>query len=372
MNCTQDTHAMATAKWIARQSPKGADIATKELDSHLEQQVDVSAPESFQKIRLAMRDMAIRALEEIRRKNRAVIENALSVGQRFLETKQGLKRLEYKIFLGEIGWSIVKANKYAKLAKTFADFSLDQIEQLELTTLFSLCLPKYSDLVEKLHSIPQLTQQKLEQLMKEFCQQSKPRLTKPVSGWKPVPGGGRCYQFVAHDDELGVSIERHAQKKAVLPVQVVKEAMLLLDRQEIIDQQNHPALIQADSCRLQECENWEEIESYIKCGGSAAGDCPSVATRRHRTRFAKAVKSWAEPEKQQLVSKLAAHLNKNPQHLRSLTWIPAQLLLKALFASSLEKKLFPTTAAYNPYPRGAAGARKNWEAMQARNAPSVP
>lgn len=330
-------------------------IATNQLISQLEQQSNRIAPESFQAIRMALRGIAVQALEEVERRNRIAIESVLSIGQQFLEIKQGLKRLEYKIFLGEVGWSMVKANKYAKLTKTFVGFSLEQIGQLELATLFLLCLPKYGELVEKLRSIPALTQLVVERMMKEVRPQSKPKQVK--EGWqRDESGGGRHYAVNLYHEEAAIAVEKQAASEGVLPTKIIAEAVLM--RQQVVEnklvQQKQQAeekfWLEIETAKLQQCDSWSEIESTVKCD---------------RTHFNKIVRNWSESEKQQLISKLVAHLNKKPDHLRSLVWVPARLLIEALFASSLKSKLFPTTPKYDPYARSAAGARSNWKAVLA-------
>jgi hypothetical protein len=182
-------------------------------------------PSSQESIRVGLRDVASENALVIKQLAQKAVEQALQMGKRLLQMNNDLKRKEYKVFLQFIGWTTHKARKYINLAKTFADFELSQLAPIELTTLLSLTASRYLEVVEKLREMPDLTQQKVEQLMKQCRDRKKPSV-QYGSGWKQCrSGGGRYYNILLHDEHTGMSIEQQAQNEGVLPHKIIADAV---------------------------------------------------------------------------------------------------------------------------------------------------
>lgn len=201
---------------------------------------------------------------------RAVVEQAFTVGRTLSQAKQNLKRSEYKLFLAQPGWTVIKANKYLKLVKTFEGFSLDQLGRLSLDTLFTLCGSRYQKLVAKLRELPKLTQTLVEQLMKEYRLARVRKPQESVTGWKRNrSGGGRHYQILLHDEETGIKIEQIAQEQQVLPQRVIKEAIALY-----VPSQVNPDL------KLLVLQNWQEFAEQVGRDSASGAKASAVSAAR--------------------------------------------------------------------------------------------
>ena len=182
-------------------------------------------PSSPESIRVGLRDVASENAIAIKQLAQKAVEQALQMGKRLRQMNNDLKRKEYGVFLQFIGWTTHKARKYINLAKTFDGFSPSQLAPIELTTLLSLTASRYLEVVEKLQEIPDITQQKVEQLMKQSRQQKKPSV-QYGSGWKQCrSGGGRYYNLLLHDEHTGMLIEQQAQSEGVLPHKIIADAV---------------------------------------------------------------------------------------------------------------------------------------------------
>jgi len=190
-------------------------------------QIPSPTQELLQSIRIGWRDVAGETARNIQRLSQATVEHALEMGRQLWRMQRDLKRKEYSTFLSVLGWASAKARKFIHLAKTFAGFKPSQLIGIEITTLLSLCQSRYSTLVEQLREVEDITQQLVEQLIKET---KKPRIPKqdPISGWKQNrSGGARRYEVILHDESTGLSIEQQAEAEAILPHKVIEEAVAL-------------------------------------------------------------------------------------------------------------------------------------------------
>lgn len=206
MNSTFDTQAIATA----------------ELNSHLEQQIQEIAPETDP-------DAA-----RIRLIKRHQVREAINEGEYFWRKKQSFPKLkDFRTWLEQQRFTWKDACRHIKLYEVFTTFPLDQISWLSLDTLYALCQPKYKELLERMQCSGVWWDTQVQELMKQVrscVKKIKPKVElQPASGWKRMPsGGGRYYVLNLHDDKLGVLIETYSQKKNWLPSKVIEEAMLSL------------------------------------------------------------------------------------------------------------------------------------------------
>lgn len=185
-------------------------------------------PAVLESIRVGLRNVAFENAQSIRKLAQGTVEQALQMGHELWRMNIDLKRKEYKAFLGVLGWTTTKARKYINLAKTFDGFELSKLAGIELTTLFSLTTSRYQKVVTTLREIPDITQELVEQLMKQSRSPRKP-LRNPISGWKQSrSGGGRYYNVLLHDERTGLLIEEQAEAEGILPQQVIAQAVALL------------------------------------------------------------------------------------------------------------------------------------------------
>jgi len=184
-------------------------------------------PSVFHGIRTCFHSVVFQVAQNIEQAAKLTVEAAIQIGKILLRMKTDLKRKEYKIFLGEPGWTTAKANKYIKLAKTFDGFELSQLIKIELTTLFSLCAKTYQCVVDQLRDMQQITQDVVERLMKESRPPRKPRQqSSPGSGWKQnANGGGRHYAITLYDEQTGIEIEKMALELGLLPQKIIAKAI---------------------------------------------------------------------------------------------------------------------------------------------------
>lgn len=290
-------------------------VASAELAQYIEQQAFQVAPESSQEVSSDFQSAVNKTVNNFLDSSQILVEQSFRMGQTLLRTKADLKRHEYKIFLEQIGWSSTKANKYAKLAQVFEGFVIGQLRQLELNTLFTLCQKTFEAVVQKLRSLPQITQTQIEQMIKEVRPPRVPR-QEPTSGWKQMPsGGGRYYNLLLHDEETGVLIEEQAQAEGLTQQHIVKEGVRLRANTKAQKAQQNSIWVEIDAQKINNSETWEDIEQVVACD---------------RNRFASVVKLFSEEAKQQLVHILAVHLQQQPDKLQSLIWLPVRLVIAAL------------------------------------------
>ena len=208
--------------------------ASIEPPQHIEVSEKAIAPQlpsptqdAIENIRTGLRDIANETAHNIQQLSQATVEQAIDIGQRLWRMQRNLKRKEYGAFLGVLGWATTKARKFINLAKVFDGFSPSQLIRVELTTLLSLCSKRYQQVMTALREIPEISQQMVEQLIKENRQVRAPK-QEPVSGWKQNRvGGTRRYEVILHDEKTAVSIEQQALSEEILPQKVIAEAVAL-------------------------------------------------------------------------------------------------------------------------------------------------
>jgi len=156
------------------------------------------------------------------------VSQALEIGQILWQIQQDLKRKEYNTFLGVLGWASTKARKFINLAKTFSEFESSRLSGIELTTLLSLCSKRYQEVVAQLQEMQDITQQLVEELLKENRRAPRKPKQDPISGWKQNRvSGGRYYNLLLHDEETGMLIEGQAESEGVVPQKIIAEAVVL-------------------------------------------------------------------------------------------------------------------------------------------------
>lgn len=176
---------------------------------------------ALNRIRVGLRDVAFKTAHQVQKLSQETVEQALEMGQLLWRMQRDLKRKEYGAFLSVLGWATAKARKFINLAKTFDVFEPSQLIGVELTTLRCLCSSRYSFVVARLRETQDITQQLVEQLIKET---RSPRKAKqdPISGWKRNrTGGTRRYEVILHDEATGLEIEQQASAEGILPQKVI-------------------------------------------------------------------------------------------------------------------------------------------------------
>lgn len=169
---------------------------------------------------------------KIRQRNRWRIKEALEDGEDFWRQKQQMGAKKFKQWVEKEEFNHATISKYIKLYETFANFPIEQIEWVDLNTLFSLCQPRYRELLEKLRSLPKWTEAKIQELMKQVREEKKAKKPQPQTeelgtGWRRLPGGGRALQLpLLHEDWLGALIEKVRCLKNITLTQLIKEMTL--------------------------------------------------------------------------------------------------------------------------------------------------
>lgn len=175
----------------------------------------------------------------IRQRNRWRIKEALEDGEEFRQLKQQMGAKKFRQWVEKEEFNYSATLKSIKLYETFAGFSLDRIECLDLSTLFTLCQLKYRELLEKLRqqslserSQSKWTEAEIQEQMKQVRSQKKAAKPQPQpeevgTGWRRVPGGGRALQLpLLHIDWLGALIEKVRKIENLTLVQLIKKMTL--------------------------------------------------------------------------------------------------------------------------------------------------
>jgi hypothetical protein len=194
----------------------------RELDHYIEQQAQTVAPEPVDSVAARLRSM-----------NHWQVKENLLRGEIYSQKKQSFKKLkEFKAWLEQQGFTWKNACKLIKLHETFSSFPLEQIEWVDISTLFALVQPKYQQLLQQMRSLPKWTDAQVQELMQGERQRQKVQKPQPQSqpqakkgtGWRQVPGGGRAYQLpLLHEDWLGVLIDKVRELKNQTLAQLVGE-----------------------------------------------------------------------------------------------------------------------------------------------------
>lgn len=162
-------------------------------------------------------------------------EGILRKAQLVAQMKLRLNRKEWGIWLREmLGWFGNEATQYLQVAKVFQDFDPAVFCDLEPFVILKLRTKRYALVVERLREELALTSQLVQDFIKELLpKQSKKKAEEPISGWKQTrSGGGRYYNVLLHDEQIGESIEQQAEAEQVLPQKVIAEAVALRAKQK--------------------------------------------------------------------------------------------------------------------------------------------
>ena len=169
---------------------------------------------------------------KIRQRNRWRIKEALEDGEEFWRQKQQMGAKKFKQWVEKEEFNYTAISKFIKLYEIFASFPLERIEWIDLNTLFSLCQPRYRELLEKLRSLPKWTEAKIQSLMKQVRSQKKAEKPQPQTeevgtGWRRLASGGRALQLpLLHEDWLSALIEKVRCLKNITLTQLIKEMTL--------------------------------------------------------------------------------------------------------------------------------------------------
>ena len=169
---------------------------------------------------------------KIRQRNRWRIKEALEDGEELWRQKQQMGAKKFKQWVEKEEFNYTAISKFIKLYEIFASFPLERIEWIDLNTLFSLCQPRYRELLEKLRSLPKWTEAKIQSLMKQVRSQKKAEKPQPQTeevgtGWRRLASGGRALQLpLLHEDWLSALIEKVRCLKNITLTQLIKEMTL--------------------------------------------------------------------------------------------------------------------------------------------------
>lgn len=116
-----------------------------------------------------------------------------------------------------------------EIARSFENFDLRLLVNLEPFTIFKLRSKRYAPVVAKLREQQVITSKVVQDLIKELLpKQSRKKLDEALSGWKQSRSGGtRYYNVILHDQNTGLSIQRQAEAEGILPQKVIAEAVAL-------------------------------------------------------------------------------------------------------------------------------------------------
>ena len=157
-------------------------------------------------------------------------ENLLQMAGWIQEKKSRLKRKEFNAFVKELlQWVGDEVRKYLDIAKAFDGFDLSRLVNLEPFTLLKLRSKRYAPVVEKLREQPVITPKIVHDLIGEVLPKlSRKKPIEAINGWKhSKSGGGRYYNVLLHNEEVGLLIEEQAQAEGILPQKVIAEAVAL-------------------------------------------------------------------------------------------------------------------------------------------------
>lgn len=332
-------------------------------------------------IRPVLRDIAFKTALDVRRLSAQTVEQALQMGRWLWRMQRDLKRKEYSVFLSLLGWASRKARKFINLAKTFDEFEPSRLFGVELTTLLSLTLGRYSSVVAQLQEVENISQELVERLIKEKRPPRKPN-GAPMPGWKQNESGGGRHYVALYDEETSLSIQRQAASEGILAQRVIAEAVALREHRqaqpsvsEIKKQYQEELKAAVDEMRNCQIEMQRQIierdrriaeleaqlDSKVQTQNMANNDAGSpeqesapaptaepqpdseplhaytewesfaTAVGFDRSRFIGVVKHWSSSERATLPPLLAAYLEAHPGAFdETLSWVSPNLLKAAL------------------------------------------
>jgi hypothetical protein len=137
---------------------------------------------------------------------------------------------EYKKQLAKYGWK-GEEKRYLKIAKVFEKFSPQDLAQIEPATIFLLAneSKRYQAIFEQLLDLPEITQNRLRELIKEQQKTKQPKPEKP-SIWRRTSNGRRYCQIPPiheEDERTGVALQKMMDEEGLTAQQIVAEAIAL-------------------------------------------------------------------------------------------------------------------------------------------------
>lgn len=234
----------------------------------------------------------------------------------------GERLWEYNEILRRAGYSKSAADKLILLAETFYNFPTKNLRFIKEATLFKLCKPVYSDIVDQMRERTDLTEAMVQEWIKEVKEPKKKRVPKPQeikTGWQENKEGENKSYAVVQDEETGKAIEELAKTKNTTPQELTKQAIAEYQLRHIQSAEDYWNA-ELDSAAIAEATTWEDVER---------------AVNKDKNRFVRAIKNWAQEKKDRVTETLAAFLSENPHSLTDLVWLPTSLVIKALLRSLL-------------------------------------
>ena len=137
---------------------------------------------------------------------------------------------EYKKQLAKYGWK-GEEKRYLKIAKVFEKFSPQDLSQIEPATIFLLAneSKKYQAIFEQLLDLPEITQNRLRELIQEQQKTKQPKPEKP-SIWRRTSNGRRYCQIPPiheEDERTGITLQKMMDEEGLTAQQIVAEAIAL-------------------------------------------------------------------------------------------------------------------------------------------------
>ncbi|MBW4512490.1 MAG: hypothetical protein KME64_39270 [Scytonematopsis contorta HA4267-MV1] len=191
-------------------------IAQAEFEEYLEHQV--------QSLTLVGKvEFDIKPLEE-------ATENIVQHAQWLAHHKKHLNKLDFKQLIRLHGWSNKEEKRYLKVGVAFANFSPQQLKQIEPATIYQLAnqSKKYQEVIEQLQDLPEINQAVVRGLMES---QRKVRVSKQEKSsiWRLNPDGIRYVQVPPiHEQETGVQLQEMMEKLGKTAQAVITDAVQIL------------------------------------------------------------------------------------------------------------------------------------------------
>ncbi len=317
--------------------------SSSELRDHPESQPALTAPSLHS-------NCQVFTLDSIRQNVLNQIEATLRIGRDWLEAKEKYtRRKEFTKFQAEQPITPAEGRKAMKVYEQFGnDWEQERLLIVNgVVSLYTLCHPKFAEVVRQLREAANLTKEFVKNLVKEVrdaakVERKKKPLTDPArSGWRQDPsGGGRHYQLPPmYNEEAAMKVEAMAQERGVRAITVVEEAVTAYTEQPTINElkrlshqeemQSAVTEMRDEHIRMQreiielkqlvqtpkpverKFSSWTEFADSVNC---------------NRSVLLGTVKLWSHPERQALATLLADHLSEDQNNLDQVAWVLEKLL----------------------------------------------
>ncbi len=205
--------------------------AVTEFREQVERQANTIAPDPlFDHVPIPHREFAQNAVREFNQREIERIQGELVQGQQVLEAKERLtRRKEFSQWKQSLRATTARIRQCVKLVLTFGDFPIEKIIAIASTVnIYSLCTPRFEELVEKFKNLPVLTADRIKQMVKEARPPRKPKQSQQqessVNWQRDHSGGGRHLAINLYDDELATQITHDAEEQQITAQQVIVQA----------------------------------------------------------------------------------------------------------------------------------------------------